>query len=157
MAFSKEEAEALQERVKAKAKKAVINGCHPSECWFPDMGSINSTFEGWHTILGTCPSKSNSYRIGHKRLFKTSALIAYEASFKSQFTPHGPTIEGAFEFHVDAYYPNNRSDLDGCFKATLDLLQKHGAIKNDRYCVKIIARKFIDKERPRIEFNLIPV
>ena len=146
MSFTKEDAEALQARVKSKSLLLNI---------LKEKGAFTTTDK--YVILGTCPSKSNSYRIGHKRLFKTSELIAYEASFKSQFTPHGPTIEGAFEFHVDAYYPNNRSDLDGCFKATLDLLQKHGAFKNDRYCVKIIARKFIDKERPRIEFNLIPV
>ena len=31
------------------------------------------------------------------------------------------------------------------------------AIKNDRYCVKIVANKFIDKQNPRIEFTLVEI
>lgn len=63
-------------------------------------------------------------------------------------------IEGFFELYVNVYYPSNRSDLDGALKCLLDSLQKVGAIKNDNKCVKIVAQKFIDKERPRVEFEL---
>jgi Holliday junction resolvase RusA-like endonuclease len=55
---------------------------------------------------------------------------------------------------LNVYYENQRPDLDNCFKIVLDCLQGCKAIKNDRNCVKITARKFIDKINPRIEFTL---
>jgi len=114
-------------------------------------------------ILGTCPSKSNSYRIvkveGHSSLAKTPAMKAYEDSFYIQCGQYrDANIEGYFKIHVDVYYPSQRSDLDNAMKVILDILQrKVHAIKNDNKCTEIIARKFVDKERPRIEFELFEV
>jgi Holliday junction resolvase RusA-like endonuclease len=42
-------------------------------------------------------------------------------------------------------------------KILLDCLQKVKAISNDNNCCKIIAQKFIDKENPRVEFEIIEV
>ena len=110
------------------------------------------------TILGACPSKSNCYRIGHRGLFKTEALKKYEDSFYMQCNLYrNKNISGRFEFHIDVYYPSDRSDLDNSLKAALDCLQKCKAIENDRKCVKIIAQKFIDKANPRIEFTITEV
>jgi hypothetical protein len=53
---------------------------------------------------------------------------------------------------MDVYYLNQRSDLDNSAKVVLDCLQKVKAIKNDNKCVKLVLRKFLDKEKPRIEF-----
>lgn len=112
------------------------------------------------TILGQVPSKSNGYRIitirGHGSLAKTKELKAYEKSFALQM-PKIEKILGNFEAEVDVYFRSNRSDLDGMFKAFFDCLQQTEAIDNDRYCTKIVARKFIDKENPRVEFKLIKV
>jgi Holliday junction resolvase RusA-like endonuclease len=36
----------------------------------------------------------------------------------------------------------------------LDCLQQCNAIKNDRQCVEIHARKFVDKVKPRVEFTI---
>ena len=47
-----------------------------------------------------------------------------------------------------------RPDLDNIFKILLESLQSGKAIKNDRYCVEIHARKLIDNENPRIEFTI---
>ena len=47
--------------------------------------------------------------------------------------------------------------LDNSLKIILDCLQKVNAIKNDNNCIKIVAQKFIDKDRPRIEFKLIRI
>jgi Holliday junction resolvase RusA-like endonuclease len=107
-------------------------------------------------IKGTCPSKSNSYRIGHRGLFKTKALTDYENNFFIQCNHYrNANIDGYFELYLDAYYPNQRSDLDGCFKIVLDILQKKvKAFVNDNKCVKIVANKFLDKEDPRIEFTI---
>lgn len=109
------------------------------------------------TIRGNCPSKSNSYRIGSFRLFKTNALTKYENDFFIQCNQYrNKNIPGYFELHVNVYYPNQRSDLDNSLKVILDVLQNRvKAIKNDNKCVKIVAEKYLDKKDPRIEFKLI--
>lgn len=112
------------------------------------------------TILGTTPSKSNCYRIitlgGHGSLAKTKAMKQYENDFFIQCNFYrNKDIQGYFELYVDVYYPNQRSDLDNSLKVVLDCLQKVKAIDNDNKCVKIVAQKFLDKERPRIEFELV--
>lgn len=108
-------------------------------------------------ILGVCPSKSNCYRIGDHRLFKTLALTKYEELFFIQCDKYrNANIRGYFELHVDVFYPNQRADLDNALKIILDCLQRVKAIENDNKAVKIVAQKFLDKERPRIEFSLIP-
>lgn len=113
-------------------------------------------------IKGVVPSKSNCYKIitisGHGSLCKTKALKDYEFSFYLQCNEYrNANITGLFEIELDVYYPSNRSDLDGSLKVILDLLQKVNAIQNDNKCVKITARKFIDKENPRIEFILTEI
>lgn len=106
-------------------------------------------------IYGNVPQKSNSYRIGDKRLFKTSALTAYEDRFYLQMGAYrNLNIQGFFEFNINVYFPSMRSDLDNALKVCLDCLQRGGAIKNDNRCVKIVAQKFVDKNNPRIEFNI---
>lgn len=118
-------------------------------------------------ILGTIPSKSNSYRIitfkskdkskEHASLAKTTALRKYEEAFFMQCGKYrNYNIDELFTIEVDVYYPSQRSDLDGCFKILMDCLQKIGAIKNDNKCTRIVANKFIDKDNPRIEFTLKP-
>jgi Holliday junction resolvase RusA-like endonuclease len=66
-------------------------------------------------------------------------------------------IETEFKFIIDVYYNSRRPDLDNSFKVTLDMLQKVGMIKNDNKCIEIQARKLLDKENPRIEFQIIPL
>lgn len=113
----------------------------------------------WQTILGNVPSKSNSYRIvtinGHGSLAKTAALKKYEESFAWQCNKYrDKNISNPFELWIDVFYPSKRSDLDGVFKCVLDCLQRVKAIKNDNLAMKIVARKFIDKTNPRIEFHI---
>lgn len=111
-------------------------------------------------IYGQVPSKSNGYRIitihGHGALAKTKELKMYEKNFSLQYKRH-TKILGNFEIEVDVYFRSNRSDLDGMFKVFLDCLQAVDAIDNDRYCMKITARKFVDKKEPRIEFVIKPI
>ncbi len=114
------------------------------------------------TIYGNPPSKSNSYRIitikGHGSLCKTKALTQYEKDFYIQCNHYrNKNIEGYFEFHIDVYYPSQRSDLDNSLKCCLDCLQKVGAVKNDNLCIKIVAQKFLDKLNPRIEFEIVEI
>ena len=64
----------------------------------------------------------------------------------------GANIGGFFKLAVDVYHENMRPDLDNAFKILLDCLQGCKAIKNDRQCVEIHARKLVDKNNPRVEF-----
>lgn len=117
-------------------------------------------------IYGVCPSKSNCYRIitigkgdkQHSSLAKTKTLEEYEKQFYLQCNMYrNKNITGLFEFHMDVYYPSNRSDLDNSCKVVLDCLQKVGAIKNDNNCVALRINKFKDAEKPRVEFIIKPV
>ena len=118
------------------------------------------------TILGNTPSKSNCYKIitlrgkngkNHGSLAKTQAMKKYEDDFFIQLPPklRDLDIAGYFEFEIDVYYPSQRADLDNSLKIVLDCLQKTKTIRNDNKCVKIIARKALDKTNPRIEFKII--
>jgi Holliday junction resolvase RusA-like endonuclease len=111
------------------------------------------------TIFGSCPSKSNSYRIirfnNAYSLGKTNSLKKYEKDFYIQCNLYRDLlIDGYFEFYMDVFYPNQRSDLDNSAKVVLDCLQKVKAIVNDNKCTKMVLRKFLDKDKPRIEFFL---
>lgn len=113
-------------------------------------------------ITGTPVSKSNAYKIitigGHASLTKTKAMKAYEESFLWQVGGiRDANIDVPFEFYLDVYFPSKRSDLDGCFKGVLDCLQKAKVIKNDNNCCKIVGRKFIDKENPRVEIKIVTI
>lgn len=113
-------------------------------------------------IYGQPPSKSNSYRIvtikGHGSLAKTPALREYEKKFYLQCGAYRDmNIDGFFRLEVDVYFHSNQPDLDNSLKCLLDCLQGCKAIKNDRLCTEIHARKFIDKNNPRIEFTISEV
>lgn len=106
-------------------------------------------------ILGQVPSKSNGYRIANNRLFKSIELKSYEVSFEWQIKKHlKKSIDVPFQIWIDVYFQSNRSDLDNAAKVILDCLQTSGVIKNDRLCSVLVMRKHIDKENPRIEFEI---
>ena len=110
------------------------------------------------TIYGQPPSKSNSYKIiftgGHSKLGKTTAMKDYEQNFFMQCSLRKKGICKRFKLTVDVYFGSDRPDLDNSLKIILDCLQSCGAIKNDRLCAEIHARKLIDKINPRIELEL---
>ena len=110
------------------------------------------------TILGQPPSKSNSYKIvsinGHITLGKTEATKKYEDQFFLQCSLRKRGICKRFKLTIDVYFASDRPDLDNSLKVTLDCLQSCGAIKNDRLCAEIHARKLVDRKNPRIEFTI---
>lgn len=107
-------------------------------------------------IAGRVPSKSNSYKVitlhGHGSLAKQKVLKDYESSFFMQCQLRDANITDMFKISLDVFYDSLRPDLDNCTKVILDCLQQCKAIKNDRQCVELHARKLIDKTNPRIEF-----
>ena len=111
------------------------------------------------TIFGIIPSKSNSYMVGrvngHPCIVKSNEMKRYEREFLRQCTIYkGRGISTPFRLVVDVYYPDHTHDLDGCFKALLDLLQACGAIVKDNLCVHIEAHRHFDRFRPRVEFAI---
>lgn len=110
------------------------------------------------TIYGLPPSKANSYKVitikGHGSLAKTPATKKYEESFFMQCSLRNANIDKRFKLIIDVYFNSDRPDLDNAMKVCLDCLQAVKAIKNDRLCSEIHARKLIDKMNPRIEFEL---
>lgn len=107
------------------------------------------------TIKGQVPSKSNGYRIANNRLFKSIELKSYEASFEWQIKKNvKECIDVPFQIWIEVYFQSNRSDLDNSAKVILDCLQTSGVIKNDRLCQVLVMRKHIDKDNPRIEFEI---
>ena len=116
----------------------------------------------YQTILGNTPSKSNCYKIvtigKHSSLAKMPALKTFEDKFYIQCDKYrNANIAGYFELHLKVFYPSERSDLDNSLKIILDCLQKVKAIRNDNKCVRIVAEKYLDKERPRIEFVICQI
>lgn len=112
-------------------------------------------------IQGQVPSKSNSYKIGHNRLYKSKELVEYENRFKwllalANGKPSEP-INYKFVIEIFVYFQSNRSDLDNSAKIILDCLQNCNVIENDRLCHKLIMHKFIDKDNPRIEFEITKI
>jgi len=106
-------------------------------------------------ILGQVPSKSNGYKIGNNRLYKSSLLKEYEYSFAFQIKKHlKETFAEPFKIWIHVYFQSNRSDLDNAAKVILDCLQSSGMILNDRLCSILVMEKYIDKDNPRIEFKI---
>lgn len=131
----------------------------------PETATPIKSQDGMIVILGNVPAKSNCYHIiilknkdkskEHASLAKGKELKIYERNFFYQHNVHrAAKITTEFELTIDVYFKQNRSDLDNSLKVVLDCLQECEAIHNDNLCVGIKARKFVDKERPRIEFKL---
>jgi len=110
------------------------------------------------TILGQVPSKSNGYKIGNNRLYKSKELKDYEHFFLLKMLEYRhlflEPIKEKFAIEILVYFQSNRSDLDNSAKIILDCLQDCKAIENDRLCHKLTMHKFIDKDNPRIEFEI---
>lgn len=114
-------------------------------------------------IPGQTPAKSNCYKIitrnNHSSLAKQPVLKAYEEAFVWRCPLRGtkdkPLINVPFKIHLDVYFRSKANDVDNCLKIVLDTLQHccH-VIRNDNLCAEIHVRKFVDKNFPRIEFEI---
>ena len=106
------------------------------------------------TIDKPIPSKSNSYRIGNKRLYKSQTLVEFEEYFTSVTSYSSLKINEPFSLKVDVYMKNKRQDIDNTLKILLDCLEKNEVITNDNLCYHIDITKHIEKEKPRVEYTL---
>lgn len=122
----------------------------------------------WHwgpvSVPGQLGSKSNQRQLvtfgrGENRrpaLIKSAKARAYESAFMaailgSGLAPKEP-YEGPVVLVAGCHYEDRRRDLDVALLQ--DCLQRAGIIKNDRQVEEIHAYRYVDKERPRVEFEL---
>lgn len=113
-------------------------------------------------IYGQIIAKANHYQAvpdhnGGRRIIKDAAIRAYEKSFCEQCKVYrNKAINTPFTLFVKVFHSSMRYDIDNSLKTLLDCLQDVGAIADDKLCMKIVAEKAIDKQRPRIVFGLEP-
>jgi len=110
-----------------------------------------------HGVLG---NKSNSRRLvlikGRIVPIKEKAAIQYEDRFEETvWKCLGKLfqLEGEkFYLRAKVYYPNMLRDLD--VELLPDLIQKAGIIRNDRAIWRKEYERGLDKENPRVEFEI---
>lgn len=109
-------------------------------------------------IYGQIVAKANHYlavpgKDEQRRIIKDEVIREYERTFVEQCRIYKDRrISGRFTLIVDVFYKSARYDLDNSIKTLLDCLQMVNAITNDNLCFNLIANKYIDIHRPRVEF-----
>lgn len=110
------------------------------------------------TIHGRPIAKANHYVAVRGRIVKDSAIRRYEADALRQIVLYrGKRIDVPFELRCSIYFASSNQDLDNALKSLLDILQEADAITNDSLCRRIFAAKYVDRSRPRIDYQLIPL
>ncbi len=112
------------------------------------------------TITGQIIAKANHYKIvpdAHegKRLILDDAYKHYAQNFYKQCVIYRDRqINRPFRLYADVYQRSMAYDLDNSLKSLLDLLQDVRAITDDNRCVGIVANKHIDRQNPRVTFEI---
>ncbi len=125
-----------------------------------ETGSKDKTrgTHGPYTVHGQPPAKSNTYRVvsirGRGALAKGKGLAEYERAFFMQCPMRGAGVDGLFRLDADVFFRSMLPDLDNALKVVLDCLQGCGAVRDDRRCVEIRARKLVDRDDPRVVFTV---
>ena len=105
-------------------------------------------------VLGQLPRKSNGRRKTRwGGLIKSQDALDYEVSFIFQI-PNELRLHLTDKISLTAtiYYRSNRSDLSD--ELLCDCIEKAGIIKNDRQIKEKHLYCRVDKENPRVEFEL---
>jgi Holliday junction resolvase RusA-like endonuclease len=104
---------------------------------------------------------NNAYepaRWGKRHGFKKSdeaRVYQEQIAFRAKVAMRSmPPFTGRCRVVLTLFYPDDRSDIDGSIKLNLDALQ--GVVyRNDRQIRRLVVDKDIDKDRPRIEFEVV--
>ncbi len=125
-----------------------------------DLTLISSKFMFVGEVEGELASKSNSRRIvrfGNRAAsIKSQKALDYAQRFSLAVrgTVSKP-YDGDVALYAEIYYKSRRPDLDVALLQ--DCIQNSGIIKNDRQVVEIHAWKYLDRDRPRVEFKVVAV
>jgi crossover junction endodeoxyribonuclease RusA len=101
------------------------------------------------------PSANRYWRNVNGRMVKSAEARAYrdEAGYACLLQMYGKSrgrpLTGHIKAELDFYFPSERGDLDNRIKVMLDALQGL-AFENDSQIREIVARRFKDKDRPRV-------
>lgn len=98
------------------------------------------------------PSANRYWRVWRGRAVKSDEARAYQANVQLQLRGMRP-VTGPVRVHLDVVRPAKRGDLDNCIKVLLDAL-KGRAYLDDSQVVQIVARRFDDKARPRVDVTV---
>ena len=106
-------------------------------------------------VAGELASKANSRRyIRPGLIIKSPKALAYCDIFAFQVRPKPEDciLEGEVILTASIFYSSQRPDLDESL--LMDCIQKSGLLKNDRQIREKHIYHGIDRERPRVEFEL---
>lgn len=118
------------------------------------------TVEGYSLALPYPPSANRFMRhiviAGRPRTLLTKEARAYKHGVGLQCAAQGvKPIIGGVTIEVDVYRPRRSGDLDNTLKVLLDSLKGY-VYADDAQIVEIRARRFEDKDRPRVEVTAFP-
>jgi Holliday junction resolvase RusA-like endonuclease len=112
-------------------------------------------------ILPTPPSANRYWRtIVNKKTGRAMTFVSEEAKrykrILAQSVPESSLLIGDICVSVEFYRAQRSGDLDNRLKCLFDALQ--GVVyANDSQIVEIHAKRFEDKERPRVEVEITPL
>ena len=108
----------------------------------------------YRLVLDYPPLLNTLYRTANGRVYKSSAAKDYADAVGWKARAEGcEPLAGPIVLSVDVYRPRKAGDIDAPLKLLLDCLQGH-LYNNDAQIVEIHARRFDDKEHPRIEVTV---
>lgn len=100
------------------------------------------------------PTANNFKMIINNRMILTSEARAYKATVTHLARKSGcEMLLGPVSVTVDVYRPRRVGDLDNCLKVLLDSITGV-AWKDDAQIVEIHARRYEDKNNPRVELTI---
>lgn len=116
-------------------------------------------------VPGHPPAKSSRRRIfwvgkkGKQRpiIVSSAEVKSYEKEFEKYVRDEDKVLgewDGGLCVKIVAWMKDKRQDLDSVPKVLLDLLQAHKVIKNDNRVSELYVKRFIDKEKPRVQITI---
>lgn len=108
--------------------------------------------DGAITVTLPFPPSYNAYwRSGRKGNYISSSGKKFKADARAELEPlQAEPLTGTVLVVLDFYRPRKTGDLDNRIKQVLDALQGW-AYANDSQIIEIRARRFDDKNNPRVE------
>ena len=106
------------------------------------------------TLEGKPVSVNQLYR-GRRFLTERGRLMKEDYYYQARAQYKGPILQGPLAIQVHVHFRSGKTcDLDNALKASLDSLT--GVLwEDDRQIVELHAYKHQDKERPRIEVEVV--
>jgi Holliday junction resolvase RusA-like endonuclease len=101
------------------------------------------------------PSANRYWRMWNGRMLVSAQARQYklDVALLARVAGIRTPIEGAVKLMLDVYRPTRIGDLSNRIKVVEDALQGT-AYHDDKQIVEIIARRFEDKHRPRVEITI---